>query len=367
MGHVIIKDGKELRRLEEFLSTPGKRLLFYHRDADGICSAALMLKYFPDFQAYARQGPRIEKEFLKEVVEKVPDLIVFIDLPVDQEWKRLEELVEKLPKMRLILIDHHIFEKDLNSKNAVHVNPRFFEDSYLATSCIIYKLLASLGKDVQPLVWIAVIGIIGDYDLKDCGDVLESCEKSYPGSVGKDPMKSKLGYASELICSAVTIKGSEGSEKVLKILLSSSDYRKFLESKRLKVWHKKVKEEMSRAIKDAYKSKEVHSKLNLNIYTIKTKMSLTSALSTYFGEKHPDKVVIIRRKADNEWKLSFRNQSGEVNVGNLAKKCVQGIGTGGGHKKAAGAIVSDWDKFRECLLEELKRLGKGWEQPLKSN
>jgi single-stranded DNA-specific DHH superfamily exonuclease len=192
--------------------------------------------------------------------------------------------------------------------------------------------------------------------LKDCGDILELCEKTFPGSLGKDPLSSKLGYASELICSAVTIKGTEGAERVLKILLESRDYRKFLESKRLKAWHQKVKEELRRVIKDAYRNREIHPKLGLHIYTIRTRMSLTSAVSTYFAEKYPDKTVIIRRRSEGEWKLSFRNQSGQVNVGQLAKKCVQGIGTGGGHKKAAGAIVSDWDRFRERLLEEMRTL-----------
>jgi single-stranded DNA-specific DHH superfamily exonuclease len=358
MEHIIIKDGEELKRLEGFLNTPGKRLLFYHRDADGICSASMLLRFFQGFEASARQGPRIEKEFVKGVVEKKPDLLVFIDLPVDQEWEKLKEIMDNLPKTRVVVIDHHLFEKDMNSEGMIHVNPRFFEDTYLSTSYMVYKLMESLRKEISPFVWIAVIGIIGDYDLKDCGDVLEFCEKSYPGSLGKDPMRSKLGYAAELICSAVTIKGSEGSDKVLKILLDSKDYRKFLESKRLKVWHQKVKEEMQRVIKDAYRNKEIHNRLGLHIYTIRTKMSLTSALSTYFGEKNPDKTVILRRKADNEWKLSFRNQSGEVNVGHLAKKCVQGIGTGGGHKKAAGAMISDWEKFRERLLEEMKLLHK---------
>lgn len=356
MEHMIIKDQKELRRLEEFLNTPGKRLLFYHRDADGICSAALLLKFFPEFERAARQGPRIEKDFVKELTEKKPDLMIFMDLPVDQEWEKLKDIMEKLPDMRMIVIDHHIHERDMNSERIVHVNPRFFEDSYLATSYVAYKLMGSLGKDVSGLVWIAVIGIIGDYDLKDCRDILESCEKAYPGSLGKDPMRSKLGYASELICSAVTIKGSEGAENVLKILLESRDYRKFLESKRLKAWHQRVRGEIRRVIKDAYRNAELHPKLGLNIYTIRTKMSLTSAVSTYFAEKYPGKVVIIRKRSGSEWKLSFRNQSGEVNVGQLAKRCVQGIGTGGGHKKAAGAIVSDWEKFKGRLLEEMTSL-----------
>jgi single-stranded DNA-specific DHH superfamily exonuclease len=356
MENMIIKDDKELRRLEEFLKTSGKRLLFNHRDADGICSATLLLKFFGEFESNARQGPRIEREFVKEIVEKMPDLLVFLDLPVDQEWEKIKEILDKLPKTRMVVIDHHIYERDMNSERIVHVNPRFFEDKYIATSYVVFKLLKSLGKDVSQFVWISAIGIIGDYDIKDCVDVLELSEKTYPGSIGKDAMRSKLGYASELICSAVTIKGGEGADSVLKILLESKDYRKFLESKRLKTWHQKVKEEIRRVIKNAYKSAETHPKLGLNIYTIRTRMSLTSAVSTYFAEKYPDKTVIIRRKAGSEWKLSFRNQSGNVNVGNLAKKCVQGIGTGGGHKKAAGAIVSDWEKFRERLLEELKSL-----------
>ncbi|MCJ7816637.1 MAG: DHHA1 domain-containing protein [Candidatus Aenigmarchaeota archaeon] len=356
MEHTIIKDQKELRRLEEFLKTPGKRLLFNHRDADGICSAALLLKFFGDFESNVRQGPRIEREFVKEIVEKKPDMLVFLDLPVDQEWDKIKEILEKLPKTRMVVIDHHIYERDMNSERIVHVNPRFFEDKYIATSYVVYKLLQNLGKNISPFVWISAIGIIGDYDIKDCMDVLELSEKTYPGSIGKSPMRSKLGYASELICSAVTIKGNEGADSVLKILLESKDYKKFLQSKRLKIWHQKVRGEIRRVIKDAYRNREMHAKLGLHIYTIRTRMSLTSAVSTYFGEKYPDKTVIIRRKAGSEWKLSFRNQSGNVNVGNLAKKCVQGIGTGGGHKKAAGAIVSDWEKFRETLLEEMKAL-----------
>lgn len=356
MENVIIKDQKELRRLEGFLNTPGKRLFFYHRDADGICAAALLLKFFTGFESAPRQGPRIERGFVKELLGKKPDLLVFLDLPVDQEWDRIKEIMEKLPKTRVVVIDHHIHERDMNSGRIVHVNPRFFADKYIATSYAAFKLMQALGKNVSPLVWISAIGVIGDYDIRDCGDVLELSEKTYPGSIGKAPMRSKLGYASELICSAVTIKGDEGAAKVLKTLLESKDYRKFLESKRLKTWHRSVREEMSRVIKDAYRNREVHSKLGLHIYTIRTRMSLTSAVSTHFGEKFPDKTVIIRRRTESEWKLSFRNQSGRVNVGHLAKKCVQGIGTGGGHKKAAGAMVSDWDKFRERLLEEMKAL-----------
>jgi len=351
----IIK-GKDLGRLESFLHILGKRILLYHRDADGICSAALLLKFFGDFETIARQGPRIENDFVKELAEKRSELLVFLDLPVDQEWDKIKELLKKNPGTHAAVIDHHIHERNMNSRKVLHINPRFYQDDYLATSYLVFRLMEQMGKPVRNLVWIAAVGVIGDYDIKDCKDLLDLCEKTYPGSLGKYPMKSKLGYASELICSAVTIKGSEGADKVLKILLESKDYRKFLDSKRLKIWHRKVREEINRVKKEAYKKREVYEKLGLHIYTIRSKMSLTSAVSTYFGEKFPQKVIVIRKRSGGEWKLSFRNQSGKVNVGHLAKKCVQGIGLGGGHKKAAGAIVSDWETFRERLLEEMRAL-----------
>ena len=55
------------------------------------------------------------------------------------------------------------------------------------------------------------------------------------------------------------------------------------------------------------------------------------------------------------YKISLRCQSKTVNVSALAKKCSKGIGSGGGHEQAAGALVSDFDKFRKRAIREIKK------------
>ena len=65
-----------------------------------------------------------------------------------------------------------------------------------------------------------------------------------------------------------------------------------------------------------------------------------------------DYVIIIYKKWNGAFKVSMRCQDGHINVGELGKKCSEGIGTGGGHKKAAGAFINkDWDTFRKRITE----------------
>jgi len=350
----IIKDRKVLKKLEKFLCIDEKRILLYHRDADGICSAALLIKFFGSFECIPRISPELEDEFVDEIIDKKPKLLVFVDLAVDQEWKKIRRIKKSLPGLKIVIIDHHIPEKNLNSKNIIHINPRFFQDAYLAASYIVYRLLEMMNKNVKPYIWIAAIGTIGDYDLSYSEDILRECEELYPGSIGKAPLTSKLGYASELICSAVTLSGSEGAQMVLKILVKSRNYKRFISSKKIGAWHKKVREEIRRVVKYAEKHSEIHEDIGLNIYLIKTRLNLASAVSTFFGEKNPDRVVIVRKRYEKGWKISLRNQSGKINVGDLARRCSSGIGMGGGHVKAAGASVKDWREFKARVIRYLK-------------
>jgi NDP-sugar pyrophosphorylase family protein len=52
-----------------------------------------------------------------KVVEKKPDLLVFIDLPVDQEWEKLKEIVEKPnePKSNIVNTGIYAFTTEIFS------------------------------------------------------------------------------------------------------------------------------------------------------------------------------------------------------------------------------------------------------------
>jgi len=340
----------DVKKLEKLLDLKGKKLLFYHNDADGICSAAMMLRFFSGFESDVRKGPVMDDGFIRDLIAKKPGLVVFLDLPVDQEWKKLGKIQKALPGLRIVIIDHHIYEKNLNSKSVLHINTRFRSDGYIPATAMVYELLTQMGKGVKPLLWIAGIGVIGDYGWEDCAELMDECRRRYPKLIGRgqDPLKSKFWDAAEMISAAVTLNSDAGARKCLAFMQKAGSFEEFIAEPELGSWRKEVDEEFERVAKRFKKdSKEYPG--GVIALEIRTSIGLNSAVATYVSERRPDSIVVVRReigKGDNkQWKLSLRCQSGRVNLGGLTKKAVKNIGSGGGHAKAAGALVKEWNVF----------------------
>ena len=352
----------ELKKLGRFLKgyesdekeSPEKGMLFYHSDADGVCSAALFLRFFEDFRYSPRKGPAMAKDFVDMVLDKRPRLLVFLDMPVDQERKTLNMFLKEIPKLRIIIIDHHITEKNIGSDRVVHINPRFLKsDAYIPAACAVYRILEEMGKDVRPMVWIAAMGVIGDYGWPDCHELIEECKEGYPSLLRGNPRESVLGKGAEMIASATTIKGLPGIGECLKVLLVAKGYEDFESSENLQAWKREFDEEFGVVVSDFEEKKEVFEKEGLIVYEVKSRLSLTSVLSTHLGSRFPENVIAIKKADGERWKVSLRNQSGRVNLGVAVKEAVKGIGSGGGHEKAAAALVSDWEKFLKRLRKEI--------------
>ena len=344
---------EQVERVCEFLKIKGKKLLFYHQDSDGICSAALLLKFFPGFETAVREGPRMDEQFVADIVKKRPDLIVFLDIPVDQEKERILRISRKLPDVKILIIDHHIPEADLNSERICHINHMFTHRVYIPTSYQIYRILELMGEKVGPFCWISVIGIIGDYGFKECHDFLSKCKVLYPELLYEHPMESKLARASEMIASAVTLKGVRGVEMVLDILTKAKKYNDFAENTELVRLDKKMKAEVDKLLEEFNQKKEEYPDRNLIIFEVKSRLNVTSVISSILARLYPDDIILIRKKHPNGWKISARSQTGIVNLGHVIKQCVLDIGSGGGHRKAAGALVTDWREFKTRFLREL--------------
>jgi single-stranded DNA-specific DHH superfamily exonuclease len=338
---------KTLVKIRKFLETPGKRLLFYHHDADGVCSAALLLKFFPGFESMPREGPRMEDDLSQDIVKKNPSLLAFLDIPIDQEWRALREIRKKIPGLRVLIIDHHIPERDLNSSKILHYNPRFRRDVYLPAAYLVYKILEGLGKGVKPFRWIAGMGIIGDYGFRECRGFLEGLERENPGILKGDPLASRLGKATELISYAITLKGLKGARESLELLVKGEDFEGFAKTPRLNKWKKTVEGEIRKILERFERERILYQKIGLIEYQIRSRLNITSIISTILATENPDKIIMIVKEAKAGFKISIRCQSGRLNAGELVKKAVKGIGSGGGHKKAAGALVRDLELFRK--------------------
>ena len=339
----------DLEKIRKWLGEKAKKVLVYHRDADGVCSAAIFLRFFPDFATIPREGPILDSGFFKAIIEKKPKVLVFLDMPIDQEWQKIVKLMDELQGLRIVIIDHHLPEKDMNSERIIHINPMLGGNNvYIPASCVVYELFREMGYDVKRMMWISIIGIIGDYGMKDCAWMLKEY-KRYGGVP-----HCELGKASDIISSAITLKGVNGAEKSLGLLMRSMDYDEFKGSKELARWNVVVQREVRKIVNDFEKRKELVPGKKLIFYEIKSRMNITSIIATITAEKHPDAIIVIRKKAGDQWKISLRYQAGKISVGDLAKYASKGIGSGGGHVKSSGALVNDWEKFRDRAFEYLK-------------
>jgi len=344
-------------QINQLLATKGRKLLFFHQDADGVSSAALILRVYPDFEYHAREGPQVEEKFAKWVVEKKPELVVFLDMPMDQEHESIERLANALPETRFVIIDHHIPEKDMNREQIIHYNPRFKDPkAYKPTSYIVYRILEDSHK-MEELMWIAALGVIGDYAMKERKDFLGECKKRFPQlvdtEISEKIFESKLGEATKLISSAITLKGLKGAKYALKTLAEAYGFEWFARDERLQEWHSIVLKEIEKEVKQFEKEKERAS--NVLIYSTESRMNIVSVVSSILARHYPDRIILLSKKSESGWKLSLRYQNSEINLGQVTKESCRGNGIGGGHEKAAGALVKDFGKFREAFLERLKK------------
>jgi single-stranded DNA-specific DHH superfamily exonuclease len=332
----------------------GKGLLLYHGDADGACSAALFLRFFKGFDYSPRKGPVMGSDFVKLVLEKRPGLLVFLDLPVDQEQRKLERFLREIPGLRIVIIDHHIYERDMGSERVLHINPRFVKgDAYIPAACMAYRILEFLGMEVRPLIWIAAMGVIGDYGWEGCPDLIGECRGEYPYLLEGEPPKSRLGEGADIIAAATTLKGLSGISECLKALIASEGFEDFESVSRLRDWKRELDDEFHMILEDFEKKKQLFEGEGLIVYEVKSGLSLTSMAATHIGGKFPDNIVAIRKASGDAWKVSVRGQNTGLNLGSIVKRCVKGIGSGGGHERAAAALVRDWETFLKRLRREL--------------
>ena len=346
-------DKQTLEKLSSFLNTGGKKYLYYHRDQDGVCSAALLSKFYPGFRAVAKRGPNFSDEAMRIMVDNSPAVMVFLDLPVDQDAKSLRKFQKRVPSARIVIIDHHLYEKDMNSESIVHINPLFKSRVYQSASYLVYNILKKLhGNDVKRFAWMAMIGAIGDYDLSGSRDLEKECRKNFPHLLGKDPKNSELAKASGLLGAAITLKAWKGADEALKILTKAEKYEDFSSVTSFRKYKEEVDEEFKRTIEKA--QKEEFPEYNLLIFRIETDLSLVSRTANFLSDKNHNKIIIVRKKSNSQWKFSVRYQAGKINLGELVKKAIGGIGAGGGHPRAAAGITKKWKVFREKFLKEIK-------------
>ncbi len=332
-----------------------KKLIVHHRDVDGSCSAAQLLK-FSDFETMSIKDPFVTYDLVNQLVDKDPQMIMFLDLAVDEHWESIVSLKNKLKNCKIVVFDHHVIRKDLNDFGILHINPRFkIEEAYIPTSLMVFDLLKDTGASIEKQMWISVIGTISDYGHKTNPEFMKKAKQVYPDLLkGGQPIKSKLGNQAKTIYSAIICKGEYGARYVLNSLVSAKSFDEFISNKILEEWRERVDKEIKRITSDFKKNKEERG--NILFYSIESELNLTSILSNILAEKYPDKFIVVGKGSNEGWKISTRaprKPTKEADLSKIVSEAAKGIGYGGGHKQAAGASVRNWDLFKERVAKAI--------------
>lgn len=310
-------------------------VLIYHDDCDGVCSAALMISTLKAFGKKLERAIPLGIEKIGKLNEIIKDFdkVILLDLPIASLEKKLHDV-----KKPILIIDHHPY-KNMKYNNVFFINPLIEDPNvYKPTSYLIYKIFS---KKLKKRKWIACVGTVGDFGIKDCGDLVKIKD-------GEKIWESKFGKAANVVNSCLSLFGPE---KTLERILASNNLNDFLRKRDVILAFENFEKEMKRC-EDEFKTKlESYGKVIISEIKPKYKR-VGSALTTKIATNYPDKIIIVFEDAGKFFKVHGRCRNDKIHIGRIFEK----IGIGGGHKNAGGGIIKkiDKNKVKTKILEELK-------------
>lgn len=192
-----------------------------HYDADGLSSAAIMIKVL------IREGVNFKLRILKQLTEaeivkldaSENDFLIFSDLGSGQT-DRLRGILEET---QILILDHH---DPLRKEhiNLLHINPLLFGEDEISGAMVAYLFAKALNRRNIDLIDLAVVGAIGDvmdnnWKLEGLGRrILEEAEMLGKISISQGlrlygrntrPVFKSLEYSSDIVIPGVT--GSESN------------------------------------------------------------------------------------------------------------------------------------------------------------
>jgi single-stranded DNA-specific DHH superfamily exonuclease len=361
---MVVKSETEKRALN-FLNDIAPKdvvITIFHNDSDGIASCALFNSFLnkkigrsSDFIISQPMPPT--KTLVQRVKLSIPTKIIFLDLAIDQE-KRIIKNLERI--CEILVIDHHQISNDINSKKTTHYNPLFNNNVYQSASYLTYKLCSKI-SDMSKYLWISLIGIAGDYNIKDSIDIISEGRKLYEKYFGKEDNISQAFFNSSFkrVSDIITSLKAYGipCERIVKALETAEAIEEIENNREFLNYHEKVQKEIdAMMIKIKSEIKEVGE---IIFYEMKAGYNLRSVIATKLSELYPKKIVFVWDVVRNNVKFSVRNQNGNIDVEKVLKEASKDFKTAitGGHKLAAAGSIKkdDFDLFKEKIVEILSR------------
>ncbi len=322
-----------------------KALIIHHWDTDGICSAALIVRYMK-VQGYKGEVfnfvPEIGKYHLKDVeIEKFKgdeyDLIVITDLALP----KIDVLnLNKATDADVIMFDHH---ETMPIEGIEQINPMVDGRNLSDFPSAGWVVNDYFGKPQEIL---AAIGAVGDK---------EDLAEPFVSKILKENnlnMRLARSIVSLIDSNFMMNKRASVREAVLAIE-KMNDIGKVLENEEwkenLKILQSEIREEMedgSMKILDKVIVKELKSSLRI-IPKVTRKLS----------KKYPKKIVIVINRNDERIdNVYFRRREMNVDLGSVVELARSKGYNAGGKQEVAGVYVPK-DKTDKFVKEALELIG----------
>ncbi len=334
-----------------------------HDDSDGSCSAALVIRLLKKIGTNnkilnfsTRGSPSISDDLMKNIISERPDVVITCDFAGGLD--RSAHVFDK-EGIRCLMIDHHVVQDYKFPEGCVYLNPQL-DGKTMPCSAFIYDLCMRM-TDFEENLWIAAVGTIEDFGAAERKDLIEKCMKKYPELFEKKDIDNRklfdttFGLVGKIIGSAPSWASYQGAELATKVLLEVDSPRDFLDlnNKDVKMLYEKfemIDLDVKKAVRQFDEKNEKDGRVRMltisSEYPIKSKVStIISAKDEYYKD-----VIVVVEENTKSVSMSLRNQSGDFDLDSIIRESLSGLeGAGGGHRKAAGAVVAkkDFDAFME--------------------
>jgi len=349
-------------------SSPHKIIIICDDDCDGISSSVLIAKCLKKFEIIPTYESQVSENITKKISSEKNKIkfVIFLDT-ADIKQTILNKIKTHA---KVLIIDHHVVKK---YSGATYVNPRNEQSKvYIPTTCMaysIYKKICKKNGDKKNMLWLAAVGVLGDHGVKGCMEIFEELKKENYELVENVKTRcvefdddalfdnSIIGMLTKIVDSGRVVRSIDGTEFVIKTLLRTTDYEKFLagstkQTEKILGWYCATKKELGRLLADFEKNKkQVGCML---IYEFKSKLKIKSSFASSLGGKHHDKIIVILQKESDQYKISMRRGANiDVDLAQKIQAALKGIpgASGGGHPEAVGGRIP-----KQYLQQFLKNL-----------
>ncbi len=142
--------------------------VFSHLDADGVAAAGIMGKalFRLDARFRLRVTQWVDEKIIGEIVADKPQLVIFTDFGSGY----LDLLNEKIPNVKVVILDHHQITGNVENENFVQVNPHLHGidgATEVSGSGVAYFAAKAVNAENVDLAPIALVGALGDMQDKN--------------------------------------------------------------------------------------------------------------------------------------------------------------------------------------------------------